>query len=100
MYEKDSEEYKEFHRYFKSLEDCEKKSINASLQKFVNQHTEYFKEFESIDDKVKKAYKIRSVIIHSGRNDDEFEEYYNFLRRFVGKLLKKMIDEKKVKNKN
>lgn len=95
-FDNESEEYKEFHRYFKALEDCEKKSINASLQEFAKNHANEFSEFESIDDKVKEAYEIRSNIVHGGIISDEFDKYYNFLRPFVGKLLKIMINERKV----
>lgn len=95
-FDRKSEEYAEFHRYFKALEDCENKSINSSLQKFAKTHADEFNEFEDIDDKVKKAYIIRSNIVHGGIISDEFDKYYNFLRPFVGKLLKIMINERKV----
>ena len=88
-----SEEFKEFDRYFHDLKFWEDKSINSSLQKFANEHQEDFKEFKDIGNKLKRAYAIRSNITHNGFIDDDFEKYYNFLRKFVGKLLKIMIDE-------
>lgn len=95
-FENGSEEFKEFDRYFNDLSFWENKSINSSLQLFANEHQEDFKNFKDIDNKLKRAYDIRSNIIHNGNIDDDFDEYYNFLRRFVGKLLKITIDETKV----
>lgn len=93
-FEKDSEEYKEFERYFTSIHFWQEKSINKSLQLFVNEHQATFIEYENIDEKIKKAYSIRSNIVHNGIISEDFNEYYDFVKDFVGKLLGIMIDEK------
>lgn len=93
QFERDSEEYLEFDRYFNDIGFWQVKSINKSLQIFANEHEEEFKEYENIDIKLKKAYSIRSNIVHNGVINDDFNEYHDFLRDFVGKLLKTMIDE-------
>lgn len=97
-FDKNSEEYKEFNRYFKTIEDWHYKSINSSLKAFADKHKDKFSEYENIGDLIRNAYDIRSQITHTGRveNEEEFEKYYNFLRHFVGKLLKIMIEAKKV----
>lgn len=91
-FKKDSDEYKEFDRYFNDLHFWKTKSINKSLQKFAKEYQRYFVEFENIDAKVKRVYEIRSNIVHYGVIDDEFDEYFDFLKSFVGKLLKIMIE--------
>lgn len=96
-FERDSEEYEEFNRFFTDMGYWKTKSINKSLQLLANNYQDEFKEFENIDVMIKEAYVIRSNIVHNGIIDEEFDEYYNFLRRFVGKLLKILIDEKKIK---
>lgn len=92
-FKKDSEEYNEFGRYFNDLKYWQTKSINKSLQKFAKEHQKEFEEFENIDVKVKKVYDIRSKIVHDGVIDDEFDEYFDFLKIFVGKLLKIKIEK-------
>lgn len=94
-FENGSDEYEEFNGYFNDLSHWKYKSINNSLQIFANKHKNEFNEYEDINIKLKRAYDIRSNITHNGLIEDDFEEYYNFLRRFVGKLLKIMIDETK-----
>lgn len=94
-FNKDSDEYGEFSRYFTDLGYWKTKSINKSLQQFVKEYQNEFKEYEDIDAKVKKAYDIRSNIVHKGIIDEEFDVYFEFLKNFVGKLLKIMIIEKK-----
>lgn len=93
-FEKDSEEYNEFNRYFTEMGFWENMSINKSLGLFVNEHREEFEEYENIDVKIKKAYGIRSDIVHNGIISDEFNESYDFVKDFVGKLLKIMIGKK------
>ena len=93
-FETDSEEYKEFERYFTSLHFWQEKSINRSLQLFVNEHQQEFIEYENIDKKIKNAYSIRSKIVHNGIISEDFNEYYDFVKNFVGKLLEIMIHEK------
>ena len=44
-FEKDSDEYNEFNRYFTEMGYWENKSINKSLQLFVNEHKEDFEEY-------------------------------------------------------
>lgn len=90
-FDKDSEEYGEFQRYFTDMGFWKTKSINKSLQKFAKEHENEFEEFEEIDAKVKKVYEIRSNIVHNGVIDDEFDEYFYFLKIFVGKLLNIMV---------
>lgn len=90
-FKKDSEEYNEFGRYFNDLKYWQTKSINKSLQKFVKEHENEFEEFEDIDAKVKKVYDIRSNIVHNGVIDEEFDDYFDFLKTFVGNLLKILI---------
>lgn len=94
-FENGSGEFNEFDRYFNDLSYWKTKSINSSLQQFANEHQEDFKDFEDIDKKLKRAYDIRSNITHNGALEDDFEKYYQFLRNFVAKLLKIMIDETK-----
>ena len=91
-YEKDSEEYLEFNRYFTDMGFWEAKSINKSLQLFVNEYQKDFKEYTNIDFKIKTVYSIRSDIVHNGVIHEDFDEYYDFLKDFVGKLLKIIID--------
>ena len=91
VFEKDSEEYMEFDRYFSDIKRWESKSINKSLQKFVKEHQNEFKEYQNIDEKIKDAYNIRSIMVHEGGIDEEFDEYFSFLKGFVGKLLKVML---------
>jgi len=94
-FEKDSEEYNEFGRYFNDLKYWQMKSINKSLQKFAKEHKNEFIEFENIAAKVKKVYDMRSRIVHEGVIDyEEFNDYFDFLKIFVGKLLKLLIFEK------
>lgn len=88
---KSSEEYMEFDRYFGDIGYWHSKSINKSLQQFAKEYENDFSEFENIDAKVKKAYSIRSDMVHNGGIDDEFDDYHDFLKEFVGKLLKIMI---------
>lgn len=71
------------------------KSIKSSLEIFANNHQEDFKDFEDIGDKLKRAYDIRSDITHGRSIEEDFDKYYNFLRRFVAKLIKIKIDETK-----
>lgn len=92
-YSKDSEEYHEFDRYFNDINFWESKSINKSLQLFVKEHENDFEEYSDIDLKIKKAYSIRSNIVHNGLIDEEFDEYYDFLKKFVGKMLKVLIND-------
>lgn len=93
-FEKDSNEYNEFNRYFTEMGFWENTSINKSLQIFVNEHQEKFENYENIDMKIKKAYGIRSDIVHNGIIGDDFDESYDFVKDFVGKLLKIMIGKK------
>ena len=93
-FKRDSEEYKEFERYFTALHFWQEKSINKSLQLFVNEHQATFMEYENIDDKIKNAYSIRSNIVHNGIISEDFNEYYDFVKDYVGKLLEIMIDKK------
>lgn len=91
--EKNSDEYREFDRYFTDAAFWQTKSINKSLQKFANEHQDEFEEYENIDEKIKKSYSIRSNIVHNGIIDEEFDYYHNFLKEIVGKLLKIIINE-------
>lgn len=92
--EKGSEEYMEFDRYFSDLGYWYNKSINKSLKHFAIEHQDEFNEFENIDAKLKKAYDIRSNIVHNGIIDEEFDIYLNFLKDFVGRLLETMLENK------
>lgn len=92
-YSRDSEEYHEFDRYFTDISFWESKSINKSLQLFVKEHEPYFKEYNNIDLKIKKAYSIRSNIVHNGTIDEEFDKYHDFLKNFVCDFLKILIDK-------
>jgi len=93
-FEKDSEEYAEFDRYFSNLNYWYNKSINKSLKQFAIEHQDEFNEFENIDAKLKKAYDIRSNIVHNGIIDEEFDIYLKFLKDFVRGLLETMLENK------
>lgn len=93
-FEKDSEEYAEFDRYFSNLNYWYNKSINKSLKQFAIEHQNEFNEFENIDAKLKKAYDIRSNIVHNGIIDEEFDIYLKFLKDFVRGLLETMLENK------
>lgn len=90
-FDKNSDEYKEFDRYFHDMHFWETKSINKSLQQFAIGYQVEFKQYNDIDARIKRAYEIRSGIVHKGIIDEEFDEYFGFLKDFVGKLLKVMI---------
>lgn len=93
QFEKDSDEYLEFDRYFSDARFWENKSINKSLQLFANEHQDAFGEYADINLKIKKAYSIRSNIVHNGVISEDFNEYHDFLKDFVGKLLKIIVNE-------
>ncbi len=91
-FDKNSDEYKEFDRYFHDMHFWESKSINKSLQQFVIEYQDEFEKYDDIDAKIKKVYGIRSNIVHNCIIDEEFDEYFDFLKDFVGKLIRIKLD--------
>ncbi len=96
-FDNDSDEWNDLNNLLNRLGGLGRNSIGKSMQNYfssiVKRHPKLGSP-EDIENKIKKAYDLRSKLLHDGLSDTpKVDEYLGFLREFVPQLLTELYIE-------
>lgn len=69
-----------------------RKSITYCVKQIPEDYGVYINNLKYSENMLKDAYDVRSNIAHEGEIIENFEECYNFLEKFIPKLLQKVLN--------
>ena len=97
-YDNESDEWNDLNNLFNRLSGLGRNSIGKSMKYYLSSVVKMHPKLgnpDDIENKIKKAYNLRSKLLHDGLSDtSNVDEYLSFLREFVPQLLTELyIDE-------